>query len=76
MHIILQQKKTLKSDFYTSTDIAGILLNGNSNDNNYYYLCKIQTDVKYINVIGDTLIGDLNINLNYMNIILQVRIFT
>ena len=50
---------------YISTDIAGNILNNSSNDdNNKNYPTKVQNDIDYINAIGDTLTGDLNLNEN------------
>ena len=56
---------------YISTDIAGNVLSGNSNDNNNNenYPTKLQNDIDYLNTTGDTLTGDLNLNGNklYLN---------
>ena len=50
---------------YISTDIAGNVLSGNSNDNNNEnYPTKLQNDIDYLNTTGDTLTGDLNLNGN------------
>ena len=51
---------------YISTDIAGNVLSGNSNDNNNNenYPTKLQNDIDYLNTTGDTLTGDLNLNGN------------
>ena len=51
---------------YISTDIAGNVLSGNSNDknNNENYPNKLQNDINYLNTTGDTLTGDLNLNGN------------
>ena len=49
---------------YISTDIAGNVLSGNSNDNNENYPTKLQNDIDYLNTTGDTLTGDLQINNN------------
>ena len=49
---------------YISTDIAGNVLNSNSNDNNENYPTKLQNDIDYLNTTGDTLTGDLQMNNN------------
>ena len=50
---------------YISTDIAGNVLSGNSNDNNNEnYPTKLQNDIDYLNTTGDTLTGDLQMNNN------------
>ena len=57
---------------FISTDIAGnVLGNGNSNEiYNKNYPTKLQNDIDYIITTGDTLKGDLNLNLGLLKAVL------